>query len=203
MLTKQHEGRQVEYPVEPAEISKLLMEKPVVQTFDTGWLDENILRIFQKGETRIVIGWRPPQMTGIWVDGSDKPIRCPLPGLVLVRRSDAGQVRYRVFASKARPTLKDTLYAAPLPNVYENGNICWGTVQRPVEIISNTLDADWTLLLGSGFGNHAVNNKSKTHKADIREKLLELESRKARRYPVSDLTKTTATLEKLIHDERV
>ena len=53
---------------------------------------------------------------------------------------------------------------------------------------------DWTMLLGSPFGNHACSGKSRSHPQDIRTKLIALEAQKARRYPVSDLIPVKKTL---------
>jgi PRTRC genetic system protein B len=128
---------------------------------------------------------------GLFLDGSEAALRVPLPGLVLIRTtSDDRSPQYHLFAVKRRPTALTTpLYHAPLPNVFGSGSICWGTVQRPTDaaLKDASLVEDWTQLLGSPFGDHAVNGKSQSHPRDIREKWIALEANKARRYPTSDL----------------
>ena len=57
---------------------------------------------------------------------------------------------------------------------------------------------DWTMLLGSPFGNHACSGKSRSHPQDIRTKLIALEAQKARRYPVSDLIPAKKTLAQVL-----
>jgi hypothetical protein len=66
----------------------------------------------------------------------------------------------------------------------------------------NSLSADWDMLLGSPFGDHAVSGKSKSHPHDIRQKLIDLERRKARVYPKSDLIPVKRTLAQVLGDEK-
>jgi hypothetical protein len=54
------------------------------------------------------------------------------------------------------------------------------------------------MLLGSPFGNHAVSGKSRSHRDDIRQKLIQLEARGAKRYPTSDLIAAKKTLAQVI-----
>jgi hypothetical protein len=86
--------------------------------------------------------------------------------------------------------------------VFNAGSICWGSVQRVSNeaLAGASLAEDWDQLLGSSFGNHAVSGKSRSHKDDIRQKLLELEAKKARRYPTSDLISARKTLSQAIGD---
>jgi hypothetical protein len=106
-----------------------------------------------------------------------------------------------VYAVKQRPTTLETaLFHAPLPNVFNSGSICWGTVQRVSDeaLVGASLAEDWQQLLGSPFGNHAVSGKSRAHEDDIRKKLIALEAKKARRYPASDLIPARKTLVQII-----
>jgi len=81
------------------------------------------------GSTRLGI-WVGPR---IWrvvlrspdLDGKDRRLRLPFPGLVFVCRPDASGAF--VFASPRRPTSIDTpLHHCPAPNVFGNGKICPG-----------------------------------------------------------------------------
>ncbi len=152
----------------------------------------------QEGVKKTVVEYRPPQMTGVFLDDSDIPLRVPLPGLLMIRTTkDNRSPDYAVYAVKKRPdTLKADLFHAPLPNVFTSGNICWGSVERVADeaLHDVNLAADWSMLLGSPFGNHAVNGKSKAHRDDIRKQFIALEAKKSRRYPVSDLLPAKTTL---------
>jgi len=204
LLRKRNGDAVVEYPVDPQQIALALAAKV---TFDTGLLTGDTLLVRQDGVKRLVVEFRCPQKTGIFIEGSDAPVCVPLPPLLLIRTTTENKnPQYQVYAVKERPTTLDApLFHVPLPNVFSSGSICWGSVRRVEEtaLQSNSLAADWTTLLGSPFGDHAVSGKSKSHPHDIRQKLLELESRKARVYPKSDLIPVKRTLAQAIGDERL
>lgn len=104
---------------------------------------------------------------------------------------------------KQRPvTLNESLFHAPLPNVFHSAAVCWGSVQRVSdEALANTsLAEDWSMLLGSPFGDHACNGKSRSHSSDIRQKLIELEAKGAKRYPTTDLIPAKKTLAQALGD---
>ncbi len=202
LLRKREGDAVVEHPVDPAQIALALAAKV---TFDTGLLMAETLLVRQDGVKRLVVEYRFPQKTGIFLDGSDAPLRVPLPPLILIRATTEDKnPQYQVYAVKSRPTTLDTpLFHAPLPNVFGSGSICWGSVQRvtDTELQTNSLIADWTAFLGSPFGDHAVNGKSKSHFSDIRQKLIDLERRKARVYPKSDLIPVKRTLTQALGEE--
>ena len=195
MLRKQIGDKVTEFPVNPNQIAAALSTK---MQFETGLLNSNVIYMSLNGTTKTVVEYREPQKTGIYMDGSEAPIRCPMPGLVLIRRVREGQgPHYLLFAAKERPsTMASKLFNAPLPNVYGNGEICWGSVRRVSNeaLKASSLESDWTVLLGTGFNSHGVSGKSKAHRSDIRKQLLALEKRQARVYPVKDLIEADKTL---------
>lgn len=204
VLLRKRDGDAVsEYAVDPAQIALALAAKV---TFDTGLLSTETLLVRQDGVKCLVVEYRAPQKTGIYLDGSDSPLRVPLPPLVLIRTtSEDKNPQYQVYAVKARPAELDTpLFHAPLPNVFNSGSVCWGTVCRVADtaLQGNSLTADWNMLLGSPFGDHACSAKSKSHPHDIRQKLIDLERRKARVYPKSDLIPVKRTLAQALGDEK-
>ena len=130
VLMRQRDGDRVrEFAVDPAQVALALAAKV---TFDTGLLGGNTLLVQQVGVKKTVVEYRPPQKTGLYFDNSDVPLRVPLPGLILIRcTTDDQNPQYRVFAVKRRPeTLDAPLYHPPLPNVFNTGSICWGSVRR-------------------------------------------------------------------------
>lgn len=188
-----------EYAVDPAQIATVLAAKV---TFDTGLLGGDTLLVRQEGVEKVVVEYRRGQYTGLYLEGSDTPIRVPLPPLVMIRKhtSESG-ADYRVYAVKRRPTSLDVdLYVAPLPNIFGSGGVCWGSVQRQRvrEATSTSLAEGWDALLGSPFGDHAVGGKSQTHNQDIRQKLIQLEKAGAKRYPTNDLVPAKKTLSQAI-----
>lgn len=189
-----------EYPVDPQHIATALAAKI---TFNTGLLTDDILLVRQEGVTKTVVGYRPAQKTGVYLEGSETALRVPLPPLILIRHTSEGQPpQYTVFAVKSRPkTLHAPLYHAPLPNVFTSGSICWGSVRRAVSTAGSSLVEDWAMLLGSPFGDHACSGKSKAHPKDIRQALIALEQRKARRYPTTDLLPLDKTLAHILGEK--
>ncbi len=166
----------LEYAVEPAEVARAMSANVTVST---GLLPPDVLWVTVNGVKRTVAGYRPPQVTGIWLEGSDAPLRVPLPGLILIHHGTQSEL-YAIRGDPRDPAT--VLHVAPLPNVY--GSVCWGTVPIP-PIKENDLSMVWEHLLGSRFANHASTGKSRKHPDDIRKLLLSLEGRK--RYPLSDL----------------
>lgn len=201
MLRKTEGERVVEHPVDPAQVASALAAKI---TFDTRLLDGNTLLVRQDGVKKTVAGYRPPQKTGLFFEGAETALRVPLPGLVMIRTSAAGKSpQYEVYAVKQRPESLDApLFHAPLPNVFNAGAICWGTVPRlsDATLASAALASDWTMLLGSAFGDHAVSGKSKREPHDIRKLLIALEAKKARVYPKGDLIPARKTLAQILGD---
>lgn len=200
VIMRKREGDMfTEYAVDPAHVASALAAKV---TFDTGLIADDMLLVRQEGVRKIVVGFRKAQKTGIYLDGAETALRVPLPPLLLIRvTSDDSQPSYHVYAVKKRPTALDVpLFHAPLPNVFQQGGICWGNVQRPAEeaLRGGSLRADWQMLLGSPFGDHAVSNKSSRFPADIRRMFIDLEARKARVYPKSDLIPVKKTLADLL-----
>lgn len=191
MLRKHENGQISEYAVDPTAVAVALAAEV---KFSTGILDGNTLFLSQKGVTQTRVEYRPPQKTAIYLDGSDTPLIVPLPGMIMVQSIKDRTSVHEIYAVKERPTEKTALYIVPLPNVYFNGRICWGSVARP----DQTIEGTWRNFLGSAFGNHSVADKSKSYPKDIREKLIELDKRKARKYPVSDMIATKSTFGKLV-----
>lgn len=191
-----------EYPVEPDDIAHALSAKTV---FTTGLLSDDVLLVQQTGIQQTVVSFRRRQRTGIWLEGSDDPLRVPLPDLVLIRTTINGQApSFTLFAVKGRPQAWNTpLYYPPLPNVFDSGNICWGNIQMRTGALQGTsLAADWQTLFGTRFGSHAVRNKSRTYREDVRQMLLALHSNPRRRvYPPSELLSAHKTLGKVLNIE--
>jgi hypothetical protein len=202
MLRKQDGAAVSEYPVDAAQVAVALSAKV---RFDTGLLSKNTLLVRQEGVKRTVVEYRPPQKTGLYLDGSETALRVTLPGLLLIRvTAEDKNPQYGVYAVKKRPaTLNEPLFHAPLPNVFSSGAICWGSVKRVSDesLAGTSLKDDWAMLLGSPFGDHACSGKSKTHPSDIRKQLIELEAKKARTYPKRDLLPAKKTLGQVLGDE--
>ena len=78
------------------------------------------------------------------------------------------------------------LYHVPLPNVMASGAICFGDSSPPLCSSQGVVQA-WQLFWSSPFSDHAVEDKSKCYRADVRSLLGELSNRKSKKYPIADL----------------
>jgi hypothetical protein len=204
VLLRKREGDAVtEFAVDPAQIALALSAKA---GFDTGLLTGNTLLVRCEGVKKTVVEYRPPGKTGLYFNGSETPLRVPLPGMLMIRvTAEDKSPQYQVYAVKRRPDSLDTpLFHLPLPNVFHSGSICWGSVPVVSEaaLKGSSLADDWAVFLGSRFGDHGCNGKSRSHPQDIRQKLIQLEQRKARVYPKSDLIPTGRTLAQALGDDR-
>lgn len=202
MLLKRDGEQVTEYPVDPAQVALALAAKV---RFDTGVLSGATVLIRHEGVKKTVVEYRSPQKTGLYLEGSETALRIPLPGLIFIRATTEDKnPQYQVYAVKKRPAALDApLYHAPLPNV-NTGAICWGSVPLVTDeaLRGSSLTEDWRVLLGSRFGDHGVQGKSKAHMRDIRQQFISLEDRKARVYPKSDLVPVNKTLAQVLGDER-
>src|SRR5664279_1797214 len=80
MLRKQAGDQISEYPVDPAQVALAAKVR-----FDTGLLPHTTLLIRHEGVKKTVVEYRAPQMTGLYLDGSETALRIPLPGLIFIR----------------------------------------------------------------------------------------------------------------------
>lgn len=111
----------------------------------------------------------------------------PLPAFVFF---GCGQ-RYWIAATRDRhfsPT--DRAYHMPLPNVYPNGQICFGESRPPI-CEASTIRQAIDLFFESIFTSHSVEGKSISHPDDIRVALAALNGKKT--YRVRDLVPMTAS----------
>ncbi|GIK64427.1 MAG: hypothetical protein BroJett018_22210 [Chloroflexota bacterium] len=193
----------MEYLVDPAQLA---LQLAATVRLETGILSSNTLYVSQEGVQKVVVEYRKRQKTAVFLEGTDAPVIIPMPDILLFRRThDKGIPDYRVFAVKERPTdLKAKLFHVPLPNIYEDGRVCWGSVQQlQVHQLTGTdLTEDWKILLGTRFGSHNAGRRSKSHPDDIRKKYLAMEQAKTRVYPKSDLLPANRTLEDLLEGFR-
>jgi len=142
---RRREGDKItEHPIDPAQAAVALAAKV---TFNTGLLTGDTLYIHMEGVSKTVVEYRKPQITGIFLDENDVALRVPLPGLLMIRKTNGDKApSYGVYAVKRRPkTLDVALFHAPLPNVFNSAAVCWGTVQRVSDtaLAGASLAEDW------------------------------------------------------------
>ena len=151
---------------------------------DTGWLPENVIRHGCSVLGDWVVSYYPQQRYSLQVQ--EEQLYVPLPSFVFVGISNS----YFVWAVKiAKFDAQSLIHHAPLPNVMNNGRICWGNV-RPTLASLSTIESTWSKFIGSTFNQDYTQGKSlKFNNIIERLKLLHQKSQASARcrYPISDL----------------
>lgn len=173
----------------PSAVTAAFRNAPV----DSGWLSDGVVRCGGTGQGDFAVIFIPAQRTKLHIESAREklqPFSLQLPSLVFF---GLGQSFY-VWAVKDRTlNTKSQLFRAPLPNVFANNGICWGTNQPP-RASSATIVSAWLLFITSPFNGHAANNKSRTQTNDIRP-LLRRVARSRRRFPLNELVAAGGTLD--------
>ena len=157
---------------------------------DSGWVGPEIVRWGTGKYGEWCVAFIPPgrhtlELTSGTPGESEQVERVtvPLPGMAMF----GAAVKYFVWAVKTE-TLnpQHEIYRAPLPNVMQDGSICWGLL-KPPQAGPRTMLKAWEIFISSTFNNHAANGKSKRNPEDVRELLKRLGLEEAESYPVEDL----------------
>ena len=188
----------------PAQIGRVFSKK---EEFDSGWFDSFTLRAARGGRQHKILSFlpagkrkifvtdpRPPESRDEVGAAADDPVLelvVPLPGLLLL---GAGQ-KYYLWATLDRAVSeKSKICAAPFPNLNSSGEICFGRNNAP-ECRLDTIESVWRMILDSPFNGHQAANRCRTHPADARELLINLDGKK--NFPKTALVKTNHTVGEL------
>jgi PRTRC genetic system protein B len=160
----------------------------------TGLLPQETLWYQEREANAVIALWRSPR---IWLASLQlealKPARrfkLPMPGLIFVCTS--GQAP-SVYAVKHRPgSLNDTIYHAPLFNVYSNGRTCPGSHKYPKRI-DNIPEDFFISFFSVGADTH---NRSKKYPDDLLKLWEELDGQSE--YPLDDLV-SMGQIKQIIH----
>lgn len=191
VLTRYENGAAVSaYEVSPDALATAFSGLPVI----TGVLPDDCL--FYAGAGSVVrLGiYLAPQTRALEVDAKDMPtLTIPLPGMVFVGNGRT----YQVFAVKQRPTEgSERLFHAPLPNVYDDGRICCGTVNFPV-CSGKTIHEAARLFFASAFNNDLSGGKCRSQPDNVLALWKTLAAQGANEFPPDELKKTSLKLEEL------
>ena len=194
LLEWREDGREVTKFLAPSDVRQAFASEPV----DSGWLGVQVCRwgTCQRGE--YLASFKPPCIQTVFlIEGKTTQVRrlkIPLPGFFFL----GIEKDYYVWAMAGdhfHPAAP--LSAAPLPNVSESGQICFG-VNLPPRIGGKGIERAWSLFMKSTFTDHSVKGKSRKHPDDVRLTLQELAQARARKYPAKDLIKLELTAETVI-----
>jgi hypothetical protein len=148
---------------------------------DSGWLGKGIYRWGAVREGNWLVKFIPPkadyqlelrlpQTTGQTTPELSSLVEVALPGLILV---GLGQTYYLWAIKETEFSPQAHLYAAPLPNLYPDGKICWGQNQPP-PASAQSIETAWQLFISSEFTDHLIQGKSKSFPQDVRLQLMAL-----------------------------
>jgi hypothetical protein len=185
--------------VSPSALRAAFSYEPI----DTGWMQLNIVRYGTGSMGTYVIKFIP-SATHLLNCDEIGTLKILLPAMVFI----GIEKKYWVWAIKGKTfDPKAIAFHAPLPNIYNSGQICWG-VNEPLNASPQSIEAAWNLFISSLFTSHLTTGKSKAHSIDVRQQLLKLHQQgKRSTYPASDLMpignkRSVGTLVQEILDER-
>ncbi len=154
----------------PQQLRAAVSEVPV----DSGWLPEGVKRwghgpggayalVVAPPQTRTLVLQRPGQSRLDTLDVS-------LPALAML-----GIARdFYVWALTGAPEPGSRLFYPPLPNVHDDGAVCWGENHPPRTATPKGVLKALELFLASAFTNAEVDQRSRSHPQDVRVQLLAL-----------------------------
>jgi hypothetical protein len=172
----------------PAQIGRAFSTR---DTFDSGWLETNVIRFAQEKKTHKILSVLPAGRRKIFItdprsrderetddertlEDAILELEIPLPTLLLL---GSGQSYYLWATLDKTVNQKSKISHAPFPNLDSSGGICFGKNTAP-ECRLDTIESVWRLILDSPFNNHQAANRCRTHPGDARKLLLALDGKK-------------------------
>lgn len=178
-----------QYPVAADAVAQALSNQPLT----SGLLPPNTLAAGSVHGRPFLAAYIAPGTHTLRTERRD--YRIPMPPLVWAGCGDD----YRVWAlGPAGATFpmvgSQPLYAAPMPNTYASGAICWGSTDPRPQASAAGLGRAWIVFLGSYFNSHVQGGKSKSYPQSILALWDLLSERVEEPYPLEDLEATSHTL---------
>ena len=167
------------YPVSADALAQTLARVPTT----SGLLPPNTLAVGQIGGKPMLVCYLPAHVATLHTP--QRAYTIPLPPLLW---AGCGQ-DYRIFALNTTdaPTVALPLCAAPLPNTYQNGGICWGTSDPRPDAAPTSMSTTAQTFFTSFFNAHVANGKSRKHPTSVLALWAALHRKKAAPYPLDDL----------------
>lgn len=171
------------------------------ERIDSGWLDPRVRRWGHAAGGQFAVLFVPAQKHVLRLTNLSKAlsgngrakIEVALPGFVF---AGLGK-RYAAWAVTGQPLPGALACHAPLPNVHDSGEICWGN-NVPPACAPETISVAWQMFITSPFNNHLMGGSSQEFDQDVREQLWRTAQARARAYPVSDLVTTGKTIHTVV-----
>lgn len=154
---------------------------------DSDFLPPNTIKWGINSDGEYLVQYIPPHQQGVTLTNSTESrllaITVPMPGMIFM----GWGLHYWLWCVKDKQlTPESQLFHVPLPNVMQNGAICFGTTPHsPCSALG--IGRSWNGFWSSPFNDHTVQSKSKEFPTDVRSQLLKLHGQKTKRYPLKDL----------------
>lgn len=174
-------------------------------TVDSGWLPPGICRWGQQATGDWMVRWYPPGryvlQFGNLEDKASSLLAVPLPAMIFAGIGATyyvWAVKEQIFSPQA------LLHAVPLPNIYSDGRICYGSNVPPAVSAEQwqTVETAWQLFITTPFLADLAAQKSQARPDDVREFLAQIAKKDRPTYPLEDLVpynQQTLTVERAIH----
>ncbi|MBO3458447.1 prokaryotic E2 ligase family D protein [Aetokthonos hydrillicola Thurmond2011] len=162
-----------------------LREAFVGEPIDSGWLPPNTVKWGKCYKGEWLVQFYPPQRYRLLLSNfnANTTITVAMPALVFMGCG----CKYWLWAVKGKQfNYNDQLFHAPLPNIMEDGSICFGDTS-PVPCSPIGIMKSWELFWTSVFNEHMVQRKSKSYPLDVRSHLQKLHHNNSKKYPSRDL----------------
>lgn len=163
---------------------------------DSGWLPPGVVRCGSSVQGDFAVLFIPARVHQLAIEAGRKgrlaTLAVPLPSLVFFGMAKAFHIwamKETAFNSTAR------LFRCPTPNVFESGLVCWGN-NKPPRAGGATIAKAWDLFITSAFSSHAANEKSRSHREDVRGLLMTLRGK--RKFPLAELVGAGGTAQAII-----
>jgi PRTRC genetic system protein B len=163
------------------------------EPIDSDWLSDGIVRWGIGKSGNWVVKFVPPGRNTLSFEEKDS-LSIPLPGLVFLGYG----FQYYIWAtleSSFNPEAE--VFTVPLPNVYPDGRICFGSTVPPA-CSPKEIDSAWKMFITSNFNSHLGSGKSRAYPDSVRAMLQRVSTRKLKSYPVKDLNPYRSSVEQVI-----
>jgi PRTRC genetic system protein B len=152
------------------------------------------------GRNRLV--WYTPAMRrNIHIEGTGKKIKKGMVWVPAMLYAVAGET-LNVFAMATgtkRPEPGTKLYNAPLPNVYNEGNVCMGNVKKPAKIVEiSELIAAWDKAFWNSEFTHDVAGNTRLKSKKPTAQLIKRLMRTRGKFPIRELVLSGKSIQSLV-----
>ncbi|WP_013334880.1 hypothetical protein [Gloeothece verrucosa] len=188
-VTYQEDKRTIRKFISPLSVRQALEKIPI----DTGFIPPGIVRWGMFNGDQWAVKFIPPQKYTLnfgLVEGKELSLSVPLPAFVFLGKGTT----YYLWAVKEKTVLPTAIvFHAPLPNIYDNGAICFGNVSV-LRASLQVMDEVWSRFLGSVFNQDFSTNKSKKYPDNVIEQLKMVAGKTTKKYPNNDLVPMAKSL---------